>query len=103
MKKPNGYYRKGINNMLKFMKTRSEFFMDEKDVTTVVAVINRHTRYARCRIGNCGWADESTKWFVMFDCTDKVHRDIVKDLTKIGRFKLDVRPGGQMDLCFERG
>lgn len=85
-----------------FKKCR-EFIIEEKDVTTVLSVINSHLKYSNLDVANCGWAnEESSKWFVMFDANDKRYGKIVKDLSTIGEFKLDVRPKGKVDLYFVR-
>ena len=31
-------------------------------------------------IGNCGWADEPNKWFVMFSATDRKWRRIITEI-----------------------
>lgn len=89
--------------MSMFTKNR-EFIVDEKDVTTVLGVMNRHLRcYYSLQVGNCGWAGElANKWFIMFDSSDRQYNKIVKSLSEIGEFKLDIRPKGDVDLCFER-
>lgn len=88
--------------MLNILKKNYSFIVDEKDVTTVLGVINKHRKFYDFRVGNCGWKDHPTDWFVMFDSTAKVYGGIVRDLKQIGTFKVDVRPGGQVDIRFER-
>lgn len=88
--------------MLNILKKNYHFIMDEKDVTTVLGVINRHRAGYNVRVGNCGWKDNPTDWFVMFDSTAKVYGKIVRDLKQIGVFKVEVRPGGQVDIRFGR-
>lgn len=84
-------------------KSRRVFIVEESDVTLVLAGINRqHKAAPSLRVGHCGWADEPTKWFVMFDANDKVYGNVVKNLKTIGKFKLEVRPGGIVDIYFER-
>ena len=84
-----------------FKKTR-EFIVEEKDVIDVLKAINKHLGWLDGQVGNCGWAEEPTKWFITFDATDKKYGRIINDLNEIGEFKLDVRPKGQMDVYFER-
>ncbi len=90
--------------MLSIFKNDSrEFILEEKDVTTVLEVINSNYKTApRLSVGNCGWADDPTKWFIIFNANDKIYGKVVKSLKEIGELKLDVRPGGQVDVCFER-
>jgi hypothetical protein len=85
-----------------FTKKPHEFIIEEKDVTTVLAVINNHRKSFETELGNCGWAEEPSKWFIMVYLRDKDYGKVIEELNKIGTFKLDVRPKGQVDLCFER-
>lgn len=82
-------------------KTR-EFIVEEKDVTMVLDVINKHRKTFNLYVGNCGWADTPNKWFISFDAKDKNYGKIINELNEMGTFKLDVRPKGQVDLWFTR-
>lgn len=86
-----------------FTKTR-EFLMDEKDVTTVLSVINRHRTGldSIISVANCGWANEPTTWFVLFETSEKRYRKIVNDLKEIGELYVDVRPSGMTSIGFKR-
>lgn len=90
--------------MLSIFKIYRSFIIDEKDVTTVLGVINRnHKIVSELSVGNCGWGDGlEKKWFIHFYATDKTYGNIVKGLKDIGTLTLDVRPKGQVDICFER-
>lgn len=89
--------------MFNFIKKRYAFIMDEMDVTTVLEVINLACRYREaCRVGNCGWADEPTRWFVMFHATEKEYNNIMKELMQIGSVNIEQRPGGQIDFVFRK-
>lgn len=84
-------------------KTRREFITDEWLVTTVLSAINGQSRGKVLRnitVANCGWADEPPKWFVSFYVGNTMYGKIVKALNEVGKFKLDVRPGGQVDVVF---
>lgn len=85
-----------------YVKRRREFIVEEKDVTTVMAVINENRKFYDTRLGNCGWEEEPSKWFIMVDLNDKQYGEVIRKLNEMGTFKLDVRPRGQVDLCFER-
>ena len=84
-----------------FKKTR-EFIVEEKDVTTVVDVVNREAKYFDYKIGNCGWAEEPTKWFIIFEMTEKKFGRVVKDLNEIGVIKLDGGSGRNAKVYVER-
>lgn len=87
--------------MLNIFKKQREFIVEEKDVTTVLNVVNREMWTFDYRIGNCGWADETTKWFIIFDMNDKHYGNVINDLNDIGAFRLSIRPSGQVDLYYE--
>lgn len=89
--------------MLKWNVRSREFIVDEKDVTTVVTVVNKHRRSYEVETNNCGWAKEPTKWFVAFDACDEEYGHIVDELNKLGTFRLNVSPSfTQVKLYFER-
>ena len=59
--------------------------MEENEVTKVIAVINQHTKVYNGKdwaIGNCGWADEPTKWFMHVDASESAWEDIKADISK---------------------
>lgn len=84
-----------------FKKYRS-FIMSEKDVTTVLDVINSQSFNAISGVGNCGWANTPDMWFVHFYARDKKYGEIMRKLLALGTIRPDVRPKGQVDLIFER-
>lgn len=88
--------------MFAFYKKFREFIVEEKDVTTILSIINQHQLYDTFKVGNCGWAEEPTKWFITFSTTDKTYGKIVKEMMKIGTLMVDIGPGGHVDLVFER-
>lgn len=89
--------------MFGFTNKRRTFIVEEKDVTTVLGVINRKRRQFDCCVGNCGWNNEDSEWFIMFHDTDKMYGSIVKELQKIGELTVDVRPGEKVVLVFRMG
>ena len=89
--------------MFGLIKKTHSFIMEEKDVTTVLGIINQSCRYDTYRVGSCGWADEPKKWFVMFHATDKQYGNIMGNLMMIGSVNIELRPGGKVDLVFRRG
>lgn len=88
--------------LLYFIRKRREFIVEENDITTILSVVNRETGITNYNIGNCGWKDEPTKWFVVFYTSEKSYRKVMKILTKIGKFTVNTRPAGMIDLCFEK-
>ena len=78
-----------------------EFILEEEHVVNVLKVINKHRKLYGYRIGNCGWSDMPTKWFIMFDVTDKTYGKIVRDLRRIGDFNLEVSPSGVVNISYE--
>ena len=92
--------------MLSIFTKPREFIVDEKDVMDVLKTINTHLRYLDGQVGIHEWGGDDLviemKWFIAFYATDKKYEKIVKDLQKIGTFRLEVRPGGKEDIYFER-
>lgn len=89
--------------MLNFIKKSQAFILEEKDVTTVLDLVNHTKHTSRVYAGNCGWGGgQESKWFIMFHATEKGYGKIVREMSEIGKFDLDVRPGGQVDITFER-
>ena len=82
-------------------KVTREFIVEEKYVIDILTAINRHRKLCAYRIGNCGWTDMPTKWFISFDVSERTYAKIVKDLRTIGNFNLEVNPGGVVNLTYE--
>ena len=94
-------YKKEEFLMMFFIKKR-KFIVEEKDIATILSVVNREARVTHYRIGNCGWANNPNKWFVSFYTTDKRYGKVMKFLTKDGNFTAQTIPDGQVDLWFEK-
>lgn len=88
-----------------FNQKRRIIVVEEKDLTTVLAVLNNHRGFFDSKektIENCGWADEPTKWFIKFDASNKHWGRIADELKQFGKFYVNVTRRGTTDLCFER-
>lgn len=70
---------------------RHHLIVEEKDVMSLLKVfdnVNRSSRLVHTmnmEIGNCGWANEPTKWFIRFDTTDRKWKKILAELSHINR------------------
>ena len=87
--------------MLNWLMKQRELLVEKQDVMRVVEVINNHLGYLNGSLGNCGWANKPDTWFISIYASQKQFAEIVVDLKKIGQFDINVRPGGQIDLCFK--
>lgn len=88
--------------MLFFRKTR-DFIVEEKDITSVLKVINDYSNVSITYVANCGWAKEPTMWFIMFKSSDNKYERIIDDLTKMGSFKVEmIIPKGIINLYFKK-
>jgi hypothetical protein len=80
---------KGENKMKhlfsRFIRRRCELIIEKENVADILDAINKHTSEP-IRIGSCGWVDQPSKWFIMFDATEGVWIDIKMNLRK-GNFK----------------
>ena len=75
-----------------FKLKRVHFVMEETDVTTVLGAINSHHKCVPdMRVGNCGWADDTNKWFIHFTTTNSKW-ELIRDELKV------VRVYGNMDI-----
>ena len=88
-----------------FIQRRRYMIVEEKDVTTVLTVINRHQGFFSNNnklVGNCGWAKEPSKWYIRFYATEREWSHMTGDLSKIGEIAVKVTPGGTTDWYFMR-
>lgn len=88
-----------------FYQETRKLIVEESDVTTVLATINRHQGFfsdVNKRVGECGWADEPTKWYVQFYASTKEWRRITKDLSELGEIIMKLAPGGATDMYYVR-
>ena len=88
-----------------FYQECRKIIVEDTDVTTVLAAINRHQGFfsnANKRVGECGWADEPTKWYIHFYASSREWGKIAKDLSELGEIRVKVAPGGTTDLYYTR-
>ena len=66
--------------------------MDEKDVTKVISIINRHADI-KCDNGlyvaSCGWEDDPDKWFILFYSINKDWKKIKEELAYIDSVEIE--------------
>lgn len=89
-----------------FMQKTHRLYVEEIDVTTVLGIINRHQSMFGNNhklVGDCGWSDDPTKWFITFYTSDKKWGRIAADMSEIGQLNVKVTPGGTTELYFTRG
>lgn len=65
-----------------FKTKRRHLVMDEKEVIKVISTLNGHKIFT-VTVGNCGWGDDSKKWFINFDVSNKKWNLIIKELKVI--------------------
>ena len=88
-----------------FNQKRRYLIVEEKDVTTVLSVINHHQGLFSNHdknTGNCGWANEPTKWYVKFFASDRQWGKIAGELCNFGSIMVNVTPGGTTELYYKR-
>lgn len=66
--------------------------VEEQDVVKTLRVINQHHKLVPdMRVGNCGWADDTNKWFIHFVTSKAKWKEIRNDLKVIRVFEnLDI-------------
>ena len=88
-----------------FGQKRHYIIVEEKDVTTILQVINRNQGFFSDKnklVGECGWAEEPTKWFIRFYASAREWGRMAKELNEFGTITVNVAPGGTTDLYFKR-
>ncbi len=75
----------------RLLAKRRYLVIDEAHLKDVLVIIDRHTpsRHKTMSIGNCGWANEITKWFIHMNATETTWARIAED---IKRCKFDTVP-----------
>lgn len=67
--------------MARFTFKRFHLIMEEGDVISVLKNIQHHHKtIPDMAVGNCGWADDPSKWFVHFSTSEFKWNLIRKDL-----------------------
>lgn len=65
--------------------------VDKEDTMLVLEVldgIHSKARFGICmsmEIGSCGWIKEPSKWYIMFNCSDRHWRTIIGNLQRENR------------------
>ena len=88
-----------------FGQKRHCIIVEEKDVTTVLLAINRNQGFFSNNnklVGECGWEEEPSKWFIRFFASSREWGRMAKELNEIGTITVHVAPGGTTDLYFTR-
>lgn len=79
--------------------------MEEKDVTSVLKVINRHQGYFSDDlkiVRDNVLPKDPDKWIIKFNASSKEWSRITTDLNEIGDIVVKVSPGGASDMYFTR-
>lgn len=78
-----------MKNLLnKILTRRCHLVVEEEDIIRVLKVINKHHRLVpNMAIGNCGWGDDTKKWFIHFKTTEYKWELIRNDLKVVRVFK----------------
>ena len=75
------------NFLDKFITKRHHIIVEEVDIVNVLKVVNKcHRTSPDISVGNCGWADDSNKWFIHFTTTNSKWDSIRKDLKVVRVF-----------------
>lgn len=89
-----------------FYIKRRNLIVEESDVTKLIEIINKHQGFFSNNnkvIGNCGWADEPTKWYLDFYASSKEWGLIAGELSEIGDITVKTSPNKRMThLYFTR-
>jgi hypothetical protein len=67
----------------KILPRRRRIIVEEGDIVNVIKVINQNRPLlytSDLSVGNCGWNDEKTKWFIFFTVTNSQWKNIRQEL-----------------------
>lgn len=70
-----------------------DLILEDNEVLETLCVVNAYQKWyidQKLAVGNCGWENEPTKWYVNFNATSKQWKHIVNDLTARG-YVLEIR------------
>ena len=73
----------------RFIRERHHLVIEEEDMIRVLTVLQKHHYRLppdNMAVGNCGWADDTKKWFIHFDTTRAKWNLIVNELNVIRVF-----------------
>ena len=88
--------------MFLYQKRRS-LVVEDKDVTLVLDVINRHQGFFSNDskiVKNCGWEGQPSKWVIKFNASEREWGKIAVDLNALGDIAVKFKPSGTTDLYF---
>lgn len=78
--------------MIDIFKRRRTIIMDEKDVTKVIKIINKHINIT-CDQGlfieHCGWEEAPERWFILVYSTNRQWQKIFEDLQYISSIEVE--------------
>lgn len=78
-----------INLIEEFVKVRRHIILDERDVMTMLRVLDdlsiepKHIIRMNMEIGNCGWENRPKCWYIFFDLSDKYWKTLISILKKL--------------------
>ena len=84
--------------------SRQYLILEEKNVTEVISVVNKpfgKIFRPNMTVGNCGWADEPSKWFVHFDAPLKYWMSIITELNAKG-YELTIDKRNPKDIVLSK-
>ena len=76
---------------------RRHLYVNEKNLTNLLKVLNRHYVINNISVGNCGWEDDPDKWFVNFDACNKKWDEIRSELNVVRVWTNSDIPHGDVD------
>lgn len=82
-----------MKNLMDLIITkRHHLIVEEQDVVKTLKVINQHHKIVPdMAVGNCGWADDTNKWFIHFTTSRAKWKAIRNELKVVRVFEnLDI-------------
>lgn len=92
------------NFIQKIIVKRHRLIVEENDMTELLTIFNSHTSNVvkqKQVIGNCGWKDYKTKWFMFISVSNANWNDIEDELVSKG-FVMEIKEDGYTYLTKEK-
>ena len=85
----------------RFVTERHHLVVEEGDVTNVLKQVNAHCKSkTEIRVGNCGWADDPTKWFVHFTTTRAKWYELVNAMKIVRTWNHETIPKNTIGVVY---
>lgn len=85
----------------RFIPEKHHLVVEEEDLVRVLKVIqSSHRIVPEMTVGNCGWADDASKWFIHFGTTRYTWKKLIQELKIVRAFNNNSIPKNTVGLVY---